>query len=390
MDNQKLAEAIRLIQVGKKLEGANILANMLSMDPRIEVAWLWLYVCVETNERKVYCLQRALDINPERAGAREALETLLRARQHSDSKFSPDEVIQPSQDVKCSQEINSQSKVDEPKNEQGEQIRINQLKREEAEEEQQAEVESRQSKQDAVEQESHAHVEASWVEQGKVKWEGKKPAVTRQSRRKKLKAKRIKARRTHQPALVKKEGENDSQRHKRREIVIPNKKPTVIFNQPGTDDWRDDTIGSLKNPMIDTASFGTTLVINEVRINPNHLPKCLKIGFIRERDCDVCEFLSPYDCALKDDAELFEVARIYIVGARQRYYENKKRLNSAIRAIYNELKAHGRPLHYSVLAKMVIKRYPKLKLTEMRVLGTMRKHPEFFRNIGEGVFQCKV
>jgi hypothetical protein len=75
--NEKLALAIGLIKQGKKQEGAKILANLLTLEPGLELAWLWLADCSESRERKINCLQMAIKINPNRAATQKALIDLM-------------------------------------------------------------------------------------------------------------------------------------------------------------------------------------------------------------------------------------------------------------------------------------------------------------------------
>jgi predicted Zn-dependent protease len=75
--DEKLARAIHLIEEGKKQEASKILANILTVEPNVELAWLWLADCSESRERKVQCLQKAIKINPKRASTQKALIDLM-------------------------------------------------------------------------------------------------------------------------------------------------------------------------------------------------------------------------------------------------------------------------------------------------------------------------
>jgi len=54
-------------------------------------------------------------------------------------------------------------------------------------------------------------------------------------------------------------------------------------------------------------------------------------------------------------------------------------------ALTQELRAHGRPLHYTVLARMLSERHPELDVTEGEVIGVLRSSREF-RSISPGVY----
>jgi len=76
MSSDLLQQAITAIKSGNKGNGAQILTQLVKQDPANETAWLWLSVCVESTEQKRYCLNRALEINPNNRDARQALAQL--------------------------------------------------------------------------------------------------------------------------------------------------------------------------------------------------------------------------------------------------------------------------------------------------------------------------
>jgi len=76
MPPSELDQAIEAIQSGQKAQGLVILARLVSQEPRNERAWLWLASCVDEPERRRYCLQRALDINPASEAGRQLLAEL--------------------------------------------------------------------------------------------------------------------------------------------------------------------------------------------------------------------------------------------------------------------------------------------------------------------------
>lgn len=72
----KLNAGIEAARAGNQAEARRLLQQVLSADPNNEVAWMWMASAVSTpNERRV-CLERALQINPNNARAREALRRL--------------------------------------------------------------------------------------------------------------------------------------------------------------------------------------------------------------------------------------------------------------------------------------------------------------------------
>lgn len=86
MDN-KLQDAIELVKSGKKKEGGQILAEMVKKDPRNIDAWLWLSSCVNSNEQRIFCLKKALEVNPHHNIARSALSKLQPTEQLSEQEI---------------------------------------------------------------------------------------------------------------------------------------------------------------------------------------------------------------------------------------------------------------------------------------------------------------
>jgi len=76
MSSEKLSSAIKVIKSDDKVTGRRLLVEILKDDPSNETAWIWLATCVEEVEKKRYCLQRALAINPDNQIYKIALEKL--------------------------------------------------------------------------------------------------------------------------------------------------------------------------------------------------------------------------------------------------------------------------------------------------------------------------
>jgi Tfp pilus assembly protein PilF len=73
---EQLQQAISLIKAGKKQEGGRLLNQVLKADPANEAAWLWAARIVGTDEKRIYCLNQALALNPQNQIARQALAKL--------------------------------------------------------------------------------------------------------------------------------------------------------------------------------------------------------------------------------------------------------------------------------------------------------------------------
>lgn len=67
----------------------------------------------------------------------------------------------------------------------------------------------------------------------------------------------------------------------------------------------------------------------------------------------------------------------------------RERRQTVIDAIHSELQAHGRPLHYAVLARMVADRYPRLQVSESGVLMTMVHNSDMFERVAVGVYRSR-
>lgn len=75
MTSEKLRQAIELIKNGDKKGGQNLLVDVVNADPGNETAWLWLSSVVP-QEKRIFCLEKALSINPHNIQARNQLEKL--------------------------------------------------------------------------------------------------------------------------------------------------------------------------------------------------------------------------------------------------------------------------------------------------------------------------
>ncbi len=72
----KLQEAISLIKSGDRQNGQRLLSEVLKIDPGNELAWLWMSTLV-AGDKKRFCLEKALSINPNNIQAKQQLAQLL-------------------------------------------------------------------------------------------------------------------------------------------------------------------------------------------------------------------------------------------------------------------------------------------------------------------------
>ena len=73
MTEKQLHRGIALAKAGKKPEAKRILGQVVRSNPQSFPAWLWLAGVVETEEQRRYCLEKALQLNPQNEGAQRAL-----------------------------------------------------------------------------------------------------------------------------------------------------------------------------------------------------------------------------------------------------------------------------------------------------------------------------
>ena len=76
MSEDALNQGIELIRSGNIPMGTKILAEIVKQDPQNDAAWAWLSVCYAEKERKLYCLNRAIRINPMNEIALEGLSRM--------------------------------------------------------------------------------------------------------------------------------------------------------------------------------------------------------------------------------------------------------------------------------------------------------------------------
>jgi hypothetical protein len=80
-------QAIEIIRQGNLVEGARLLSLVIKDHPEDEMAWLWMSACVSDKEKKIYCLQKVIQINPSNQAARKGLVSM--------GVEVPPEVVQP-------------------------------------------------------------------------------------------------------------------------------------------------------------------------------------------------------------------------------------------------------------------------------------------------------
>jgi predicted Zn-dependent protease len=76
MDSEKFLRAVELYKNRDHQNATQLLAEMIKEEPNNPDAWYLLALCTNELRYKQYCLQKALEINPQHQGARAALNKL--------------------------------------------------------------------------------------------------------------------------------------------------------------------------------------------------------------------------------------------------------------------------------------------------------------------------
>jgi hypothetical protein len=69
-------QAVQALSAGDAALAQKLLTQILQANPKDDEAWYWMSACVSDTERKRYCLQKALALQPENKLARQALDGL--------------------------------------------------------------------------------------------------------------------------------------------------------------------------------------------------------------------------------------------------------------------------------------------------------------------------
>jgi len=310
MPDEELEKAIALIKAGNIDQGGKILVSLLKQNQQIERAWAWLYVYVKTDDQRIYCLKKVLELNPNHEKAKTALARLTKQQTFQ---------LEPSPSAQ-------ENKLIAPK--------------------------------DTAE------------------------PTAKQKRRRKPKPK---------PEIQESEPTVEKSTKSAEPHVFKIENYKVVFTKPGENLFAKDKRTPNDFPEIDSGMYyGTKLVIGGVSITSFDYPNCVEEGrTLHKSQCYFCEFFSVSDCPIRRDPTILrDVIALYSQN-RSYWQEYQERRDEIIDAIYSELKAHGRPLHYEILTKIVCDRYPKLKLNSRKIVHIMGWHTGKFECIGEGVYKAK-
>lgn len=383
-----LDRANELIQAGRTDQAMALLARILKNEPRNELAWVLLASCVDDEQKQMDCLERVLSINPKNKQALVKYNRLKR-KQKKASLSAADS--RKASVLKKSSTNNSQEgrEASVPQDEPSKPRR--RTKNTTVEVEQNAEPLGRKSAKSSTTTPKSTSKPKSTSSRSTGK---KTPKIADQQK--------IKA----QP---------------KNEIFSPHRQlshlqefvgdPALQIEQVGNGDDTAQTalpetglpISETENnsffsvmgefgvvSRVSTGQDGYSLLVDGVRIRPYDAPLCLQSNpDYKEWTCDYCDFYSPANCLLKADSLLREdVQHIYSIWAERAADLEQKRID-IIEAIHSELKLHGRPLHYTVIAQILRKRHPHLKVTERGVYRFISGSPHLFERLDRGVYRAK-
>ncbi|MEN6622987.1 MAG: tetratricopeptide repeat protein [Smithella sp.] len=145
-----------------------------------------------------------------------------------------------------------------------------------------------------------------------------------------------------------------------------------------------------QNARDETGIYGKSVIVAGIKIVPEEAPPCLHLDpDFDDTACDSCDYFSEYDCLLKTDVYLVDDLNRITLSRVDQYVAAKRRKNTIVKIVYEELRAHGRPLHYSVIKRIVDGRYPKLKVTEDMIYHLVYEHSDLFERIDNGVYKAR-
>lgn len=78
-----LQSAIQSIKAGDNESGKHLLGQVIQADPKNEMAWLWWTQVVDSDEERLICLRKVLDINPNNELAKRGLAALQQKKNQS-------------------------------------------------------------------------------------------------------------------------------------------------------------------------------------------------------------------------------------------------------------------------------------------------------------------
>jgi len=187
-----------------------------------------------------------------------------------------------------------------------------------------------------------------------------------------------------------KEKPEEAKPKERKPIEIAPRPPTMIYRNSEEDFFYGCRTGVHPAARLETGLYGKNIIVNGIQLFPDDLPACVQsMKFSFSDGCENCEFFSPGDCLLRFDEDLIREIYRFTTYRYERQRMHEERRQTVVETLYKELKAHGRPLHYTAIARIMIGRHSKLGLNTRAVLRYLLKNPDKFIRMNEGVFAAK-
>jgi hypothetical protein len=124
--------------------------------------------------------------------------------------------------------------------------------------------------------------------------------------------------------------------------------------------------------------------IDRVSISPENYPPCLDQNVF---PCDRCNFFGPETCPIMADKANHGLTQLAFQLYQKLIYVPRG-IGDIGEILQKELLDHGRPLHFSLLTRIIIDRYAMKDLSTRTVHQTLRVNPIFFADVGDGVYQA--
>lgn len=85
----RLKQAVTAIKNGDKKTGKQLLTEILASDPKNEKAWLWMTQVVRSNDDRIFCLEKVLEINPDNLQVKQGLAVLQKEQANRPEQSKP-------------------------------------------------------------------------------------------------------------------------------------------------------------------------------------------------------------------------------------------------------------------------------------------------------------
>src|SRR5512136_2325903 len=86
-ENTMLNDAIEALRKNDRVRARDLLTRLLKTDQNNATYWVWLSAAVDTQKERLYCLQSAIQLDPENAAAKRGLALL--------GAIPPDDTVKP-------------------------------------------------------------------------------------------------------------------------------------------------------------------------------------------------------------------------------------------------------------------------------------------------------